>query len=92
VPHVTEQEALAQAKRLAVQGQLRTTGHGRDRKEDRTAHASDIRAAVLSATLATYRDSEDTWRIRGGKDVDGDDLDVVLAFGDDGTARVVTLF
>jgi hypothetical protein len=45
---------------------------------------------MQSASTATYSDSERTWRLSGGKDLDGDSLEVVVAFDDD-FDRVVTV-
>jgi hypothetical protein len=88
---VTDSEALQEAKRLAAQYTFRVTKHGRGRQGVRTAQVHDIRAAVMSAKTAQYQANEDTWKLRGGRDLDGDDLDVVVAF-EDGEMRVVTLF
>lgn len=86
-----EREAIAEAKRLATQYNIKNVlTHGKERTELRNASSGDIRAAILSCTHATYNDTKDTWRFEGGTDLEGDPLDIVLAFGV-GIARVVTV-
>lgn len=84
-------DALALAKQLANGGRVKWTKHGTGRGGERSANALDVEKAIWTATTAVYRAEDDSWRLDGGVDLDGDSLSVVLAFKDDGTARVVTV-
>jgi hypothetical protein len=84
-------DAVALAKQLTINGRVTWTTHGRGRGGERSASALDVRSAILTATTAVYRAADDSWRLEGGVDLDDDSLDVVLAFKDDGTAKVVTV-
>jgi hypothetical protein len=50
--------------------------------------------AMWSATRATFQGdgSRNKWELDGGKDLDGDELTVVVEFSEDVGARVVTAF
>ena len=84
-------DALALAKQLAIGGRVTWSKHGTGRGVERHANALDVANAIWTATTAVYRAEDDSWRLAGGVDLDGDSLDVVLAFKDDGTAKVVTV-
>lgn len=84
-------DAVALAKQLTIGGRVTWTTHGRGRGGMRNARAHDVRNAILTATTAVYRAADDSWRLEGGVDLDDESLDVVLAFKDDGTAKVVTV-
>jgi hypothetical protein len=89
---LTPAEVLEQAKGAARLRQIRVDKvlHARDRSTERNVQSEDIRAAVLSSTSAEWSPAKRTWRLRGGKDLDGDALDVVLAV-DENTFRVITV-
>lgn len=84
-------DAVALAKQLAIGGRVSWSTHGAGRGGERNARSLDVRNAILTATNAVYRADDDSWRLEGGVDLDDDSLDVVLAFKDDGTAKVVTV-
>lgn len=78
---MTPAEVLREAALAAKVDQFRVSGHGLKRMAERNVTRRDIRLAMLSAHTA---DAEDPvkWRLRGGQDDDGEDLDVVVAFAD----------
>jgi hypothetical protein len=84
-------DALALAKQLAVGGRVTWSKHGIDRGVQRNASALDVKNAILTATTAVYREENDAWKLEGGVDLDDEPLSVVLAFKNDGTAKVVTV-
>jgi hypothetical protein len=53
--------------------------------------AKDLGPALLQCDPDLYDTSKKTWRIEGGRDLDGDDLTVVLVLEDD-HGRLVTTF
>lgn len=75
-------------------GRVRVSGHGAKRRDERGVTANDIGRAILTATTAEKQVdlNGERWKLRGGKDWDDDDLDVVVAFDDDGCICVVTLY
>ena len=84
-------EVLQIAAAAARHGQLRITGHARDRMPQRNATLEDIETAVCSATAAKHDPEKGTWKLTGGADIDGDSLDVCVAI-EGNVVRVVTLF
>jgi hypothetical protein len=58
--------------------------------QERRAGARDILDPMSSATKAVRQPPRDKWKLIGGKDLDGDGLDVVVDWTD-GDARVVTV-
>lgn len=82
---------LDAAKGAVFQGRLRTSKHARERAEARGVQAADLRAAVLSAQEAEHDPPENKWKLKGGTDVDGDPLVVVISF-DGPDPRVVTMY
>ncbi len=88
---MTEREAIDEAKRLAMQYRIRMRGdHPRRRSEERNATSEDVRQALLSCTSGVYQPENDRWLFRGGLDLEGDRLDVVLKFAE-GVAWLVTV-
>jgi hypothetical protein len=84
-------EALLKRVQLAARlGDLITTRHSRERMSSRGASAADIKRAILSATIAIDQPEEQTIRLEGGTDTDGDDLKVVVAEDRRGL-RIVTV-
>ena len=50
--------------------------HATVRMAQRGARKADVVNALLSATVATWQADHQTWLVKGGVDLDGDDLDV----------------
>lgn len=94
-PHPADmsgEAALAAAKKAAQLRQLTFTRHAsRDRMPERSAQAHDVRSAVLSATTATWRADDQSWRLSGGVDLDGEALSVAVAI-EGHVVRVITVF
>jgi hypothetical protein len=59
--------------------------------QQRAAQTLDVCEAVLSATEANWSEEEGTWKLTGGKDLDGDVLDVVVVIAGN-EVSVVTVF
>lgn len=87
---------LDHIKRLAAVHAMRLSIHVvRDRMDPsrpgyRGASYEDIRCALLSAKHAIHQSDKDTWKVTGGRDTDGDSLDVVVVVEAD--VLVVTIF
>lgn len=71
-------EILADAKRAAGLGQVRLTRHAEQRMDERCITVGDVLSALKSARQARYQPDRGTWKLTGGKDIDGDDTDVVI--------------
>jgi hypothetical protein len=84
-------EALERAKAAARVWQVRWRRHSAARSVQRNAQAADIREAILTARTAVWRAEEDTWRLEGGRDLDGDNLTVVVAI-EGNEVRLITEF
>jgi len=90
-PEMSPAAALEAAKKAAQYRQLRHTRHAsRDRMPERGAQARDVECAVKTATSATWRPSDSSWRLSGGTDLDGQPLDVAVAI-EGNTVRVITV-
>jgi hypothetical protein len=86
----TERDALAEAKLAAFQHRVRFSRHARERMQERRAGAHDILDVMSSATKAVRQPPRDKRKLIGGKDIDGDGLDLVVDWTD-GDARIVTV-
>lgn len=87
---VAEAQALAEIKRLVALDRVLYTHHAQIRMIERGARRRDVEHALLGATSATEQRDRGCWRVKGGVDLDGDDLTVVVALEAD--VVVVTLF
>lgn len=85
---VTSDDALRDIRGYAAAGRIAYTRHARERMVERGARAEDVRAALKGAAWCAVADGG-KWKV-GGKDLDGDDLDVVVALGSG--VVVVTVF
>jgi hypothetical protein len=84
-------EALRMAQGAARVGQCRMSVlHGRQRSRERNATVSDIRNAILTAKIATWREDDRSWRLSGGTDIDGDHLDVAVGI-EGNEVRIITV-
>jgi hypothetical protein len=83
-------ELLARVQRAAKLGDTITTKHARERMNSRGALAADVQRAILTATVAIEQPAEQTIRLEGGTDTDGDSLTVVVAEDPRGL-RIVTV-
>jgi hypothetical protein len=86
----SRQEALNEAKRAAIQRDVRFSRHARERMQERAAGVVDVYEAMWTATSAIQQPPRDKWKLTGGRDRDGDGLDVVVDWTH-GEARVVTV-
>lgn len=82
--------ALEAARTAAKLRQLDYTIHARERMPERRVQARDVQNAVLTATHATWRPDDRSWKVTGGKDLDGDSLDVAVVIGGN-RVRVITV-
>ena len=83
-------EALEHARRFGVQHRVFPTRHGQQRMSARNVLPADVKACIATATSAVWDAQEETWRLKGGKDFDGEGLDVVVTVEVD-CLRVVTV-
>jgi len=88
---MTEAEALAVARVAASLRLLFFSRHAEERMGQRRVRARDVSRAILSTKHATWRAKEGNWKFSGGRDVDGEDLDVGVAF-EGTTVRICTVF
>lgn len=86
---VNDTKALAEIQRLASRNRIVYTGHALTRMDDRRASRDDVRSALITATSAR-RQERGTWRVEGGRDLDGDGLTAVVDIEAD--VIVVTVF
>lgn len=85
-------EALATAKGAAERNQLQYTKHAQfDRMPQRRVQARDVKSAILTSKKATWRNEDKSWKLTGGRDFDGESLDVAIAI-EANVVRVVTVF
>jgi len=83
-------DLLTRVQRAAKIGEIIIKRHCRDRMSERNVSAEDVKRAILSATTAIDQPKEKTIKLEGGKDIDGDDLKVVVAEDRRGL-RIVTV-
>lgn len=81
---------LEHARQAAGAGHVDYSRHAREQMAKRQVTARDVRNAIVTATQATETDPP-KWKLSGGKDVDGEELAVVVVLSD-GRLRVVTTF
>lgn len=86
---MTATEALQRAALAGRLGQFEVTSHALQRMRQRNATRRDIRLALESSTVAIH-EVDAKWRLEGGRDDDGDALDLVVVF--DGRVLIVTVF
>ena len=91
LPGITPEQALEIAKGAARTRQAAMTVHALQKMRERNVHANDVRSAILTATTITWRDDDESWRLEGGTDIDGDPLTVALTING-AQVRVVTVF
>jgi hypothetical protein len=73
-------EVLKTIRGYAAANRITLTGHARKRMAERNVRYADIRTALVNARSCRPADGTN-WRATG-PDVDGDDLDVVVALED----------
>lgn len=83
-------EVLEKVRHAESAGYCVFTVHARDRMRERNARAADVRNAIRTATSARRRENG-SWKLTGGKDIDGDDLDFAVDISGD-SVRIVTIF
>lgn len=85
---MTAAEALRDVRGYAAAGRYVVSQHARMRMQERGVREADLRNALVNARACSPQQSGN-WRVEG-RDLDGDDLTVVVAI-EDGLV-VVTLF
>lgn len=86
---VSDAKVLAEIHRLASLNRIVYTGHALARMDLRGANRKDVRSALITATSARRQD-RGTWRVEGGRDLDGEDLTTIVDVEAD--IIIVTLF
>jgi hypothetical protein len=86
---MTPTEALQAAALAGRLNQFEISSHALQRMRQRNVTLRDIRLALGSATTAIH-EAGTRWRLEGGRDDDGDALDLVVVFN--GRVLVVTVF
>jgi hypothetical protein len=87
---VSDERALGEIKRLTRLNRVVFRMHARERMKIRGAVVGDVLNALVSATSARWQHEQETWRVDGGVDCDGDDLTVIVDLEAD--VIVVTIF
>ena len=85
----TPREALDAVNEAGKTGRFFVTPHANQEAKECSASRYDIQEALRTACEAKHQPENDRWRLVG-KDLDGDDLTVVIAF--DAGVVVVTVF
>lgn len=83
----TAAEALATIKGLAGANKIRFTAHALQRSSQRGGSFAHVRCALMGASSCQAADA--AWRVEG-KDLDGDDLTMVIVIED--AVVIITLF
>ena len=86
---VTPEDVLARVAKYAAF--IRISCHALKQMLARGARHGDVTRALKTSKSAVYRADEDTWRIEGGVDLDGDSLALAVALKPSGDV-VVTVF
>lgn len=86
--HLTSDKVLSICRSAAKQqgnGRVRTIGHSRKKQgapwQDaggRNIQWIDLREALLTAANASWQEEKGTWKLTGGRDIDGDPLTVAV--------------
>ena len=71
-------DVLRDASEAARLGQVFLTRHAEERMDERCVTIDDVLAALETATAAKWDAEKETWRVTGGRDLDGDELRVVI--------------
>lgn len=87
---MTPVEALREAARAGLANQFEVSSHAHRRMGERGATRADICCALRSSLAAIVQENDRKWRLEGGRDLDGDELIVVIVFTGQGV--VVTVF
>ena len=87
---VTPSQALDAVHEAGKTGRFDVSTHAKEEAAECSATRYDIQEALRTATTAIHQAGRDRWRIEGGKDLDGDDLTVVVVF--EGDVVVITVF
>ena len=83
-------EALAAVVEAGKTGHFYMTPHARDEAYQASATRYDVQKALATAEQATHQPSNGRWKIRGGVDLDGDELTLVVVF--EGDVVVITVW
>jgi hypothetical protein len=83
-------DILDEIKDLAARDRISIRFHARQRMGERGATYEDVKRALVTARRAVWQDDHGTWRVVGGVDLDGDELQVAVDVQAD--VIVVTVF
>jgi len=86
---VTDAEALATVRRLALAGSYRVSRHAQERAAERGVRVGDIRHGLINATAARWQADRATWRLES-VDREGDGLTLAVVI--EALVVVVTVF
>jgi hypothetical protein len=86
---MTPAEALQEINDAGKTGSFYITPHANQEAKECSASRYDIQEALRTAYQANHQPTNDRWRVLG-KDLDGDDLTVIVVF--DAGVVVVTVF
>jgi hypothetical protein len=89
IHHVTDAEALAEIRGLALAGRVRPTPHALARMRERQVGYGQLRQALSVAMSCSWQAARENWKVEAA-DLDGDELTIVVVL-EDGVV-VVTLF
>ena len=87
---MTAREVLERVQQAARTRQYDVSNHAWDRMNERGVTIQDVKSAMESATRATWDDAEETWKVSGGTDLDGDPL--ILCVVVNWNVLIVTVF
>ena len=86
---MTDAEALFAARAAALQRNFVLTNHARVRMQQRGIQVGDVANALDSATAASCGPNGN-WKLTGGRDLEDDELVVVVSFNPD--TKIVTVY
>jgi len=87
---MTPTEALTWIQGMFAANRYALTPHAQQRMRSRHIRFDDLRLAAASATRAVLQPANDRWRVEGGRDMDGDDLTLVVEVRAD--VLIITLY
>jgi|GEM_PF-1621737 len=87
---MTAGAVLKRVRQAARTRQYYVSNHAWDRMNERGVTLRDVQSAMASATSAAWHETEETWRVNGGTDLEGDPLVLCVVVNWD--VLLVTIF
>jgi hypothetical protein len=79
-PSMKTSEGVIDECRMAGRlDQFRLSGHAQQRCAERGVGRNDVKQALVSCENADWQEEQKTWKITGGRDLDGDALTLAVA-------------